>query len=298
MVNVARHKHVARLEMPFDSVLIIITKSAGSQRLVRKTSMSASFKILPCLAQFPLGDPPVDVENEVCRALFGWRDCAECTNQNSCTAIECPWKRKTYLSHYLQFYFETTGWSTPTDLSEQRYALGSHHDLLNIVRLINDKPECRRRKLMIDHFSTYGHPQPALADQKRAFDLAITIIAMIACSECNPYYRRLDPMLAPADWDEEASACEFVKSKMTMATDGNQPSGMPRMMPSLSVGAVEQAGITIRGTDDLRRHLLYDPGAKTLHIFHFASYLEEQLRRTCPETTISQSVYCPMLLSV
>lgn len=273
-------------------------KGDGYLKITCKASMAAEFRILPCLAQFPLADPPATVENEVCQALFGWRDCVECTNKGGCMVIGCPWKRKAQLSHYLQFYFDTTGWSTPTDLSEQRYALGSHHDLLAIIRLINDKPNHPRRKLMVDHFSAYGYPQPALADQKRAFDLAITLIAMISCSECNPYCRRLDPMLAPVDWDEGDSAYEFVKSKISMATECSQPSSMPQTMPRLSVSKIQKAGIELHGTENLRRHLLYDPEAKTLQIFHFASFLEEQLRQMSLDTTTSQSVYHPILLLV
>jgi hypothetical protein len=251
--------------------------------------MAAEFKILPCLAQFPLGDPSADVKDEVCRALFGWYDCSGCMNQGSCTEFGCPWKRRAYLSHYLRFYLDITAWSTPADLSEQRYALRSHQDLLSIIRLIKDNPNSLRKELMGEHFSTYGHPQPALTDQKRAFNLAITIIVMIPCSEYNPYYRHrmLDPMLAPASWDDDVSACEFVKSKIPTAAASGQFCGISRTVPRLSVGVLEHAGIKLIGTDDLRQHLLYDPVEKTLQIFHFASFLEELLHRDYLHATMN-----------
>jgi hypothetical protein len=40
--------------------------------------------------------------------------------------------------------------------------------------------------------------------------------------------------------------------------------------------------------------LLYDADAKTVHIFHFVGFLEEQLRQTCSNTTISQLVHRPL----
>jgi hypothetical protein len=256
--------------------------------------MAVEFKILPCLAQFPLENPSVDVEDEVYRVLFSWRDCDDCTNKGVCMAIGCPWKRRAHLGHYLQFYFKITGWNTPTDLSERRYALRDHRDLLDIVRLIKNKPKTRRRELMEDHFSIYGQPQPALADQKRAFDLAITVITMISCTECNPHYQLLDPILAPVHWDDEISAREFVNSNLPIAMERSQPYSKSRTAPKLSVGALDRVGITLCGTDDLRKHLLYDADAKTVHIFHFVGFLEEQLRQTCSNTTISQLVHRPL----
>jgi len=257
--------------------------------------MAAEFKILPCLAQFPLENLSVGVEDEVCRVLFGWRDCADCTNKGGCMATGCPWVRRTQLGHYLQFYFETTKWSTPTDLSERRWALRDHYDLLSIVRLIKDQPSRRRRELMEAHFSTYGDPQPALADQKRAFDLAITVITMISCSECNPHYR--NPMLAPVHWDDGTSACEFVRSRLPIGTDRGEPGNISRTASKLSVGALDRMGVTVYRTDDLRKHLLYDAEAKTVHIFHFVSFLEEQLQQTCSNPIVSQSVHLHLFLA-
>jgi hypothetical protein len=159
--------------------------------------MTTTLKVLPCSAQFPLGDPTEHEQNEIFRVVFDWRDCTHCANQGICSAVECSWKRKSRLVQYLQFYNNITAWSTPADLNEHRYALSSHKDLLDIVRIIKENPERPRRELMREHFSTYGPPQPAVMDQRRAFDLAMTVIGMIPCSAKNPYYGRLDPMRAP-----------------------------------------------------------------------------------------------------
>jgi len=293
-VNVARHRHVMRLKKSFSYILVNTKSPKLPAQSTSRALMAAEFKILPCMAQFPLENPSVDMKDEVYRGLFGWRDCADCNNKGDCVATGCPWIRRARLDHYLQFYFETTRWSTPTDLSERRWALRDHHDLLGIVRLVKDQPRRRRRELIEDHFSTYGHPQPALADQKRAFDLAITVITMIYCSECNPRYQH--PTLDPAYWNDGISACEFVKSRLPIVTERGQSSDISRTASRPSVGALDRVGVTVYGTDDLRKHLLYNTEAKAVYVFHFVGFLEEQLRQSCSNTTVSRSVRLSLFL--
>jgi hypothetical protein len=69
---------------------------------------------------------------------------------------------------------------------------------------------------------------------------------------------------------------------------------MAQAIPNLSVGILEECGLAVLGTDDLRRHLFYDSDAETVQVFHFAGFLEENLNRACMLGDSRMLVYHPI----
>ncbi|KAI1839558.1 hypothetical protein JX266_014230, partial [Neoarthrinium moseri] len=234
----------------------------------------------------------------LCEVLWGWEFCRNCRNGQSCSGYQCAWKRSSKLASYFAFYKNVTSAYVP-DLHGNHPALSSHQDIVRIIQLIKNQPDDNRAQLTHRYFSrrvsdtiTSSNPQrttkiPTLADQQRAFNLAVRVMSMINCSAENLSLSLLDleiqqvPRRLP--WYDDTNFSTFLEGTISKAgaggIDGTKTKNFSRDIESgTTARRLEKlARLSFRGTADLGNHLRLDSRNGVVEIYHYTSVLKEHL---------------------
>jgi hypothetical protein len=211
----------------------------------------------------------------VCQVVWSWSDCRSCGNKGNCSNDTCCWNRFRALQPYLRFFGETSFGSIPSDPFDSQRSLRNGDDILTIVQIIRNRPDCARQILMADYFATYDE-MPSGKEQDRAFDLAIYVLTTVYCSKKFLHMRSFYSSPTSAVWKSSDSAIDFVRSILP----SYQPllnSGGAAAVPHISAMTIEKAGIRLCGTSDLGSHLVYDPNTGTVFVFYLVPFLKESL---------------------
>lgn len=228
-------------------------------------------------ARFSLRCPAEEVLDELCRSSWGWTNCSRCQNLGLCADISCPWKLRSALKSYRQFYLDVTFRYTSDDWDESLPALKSHGDLFEAVRLIQGKPGFSKRRLISTYFEDRdSHINLTDASKRRVFDLALHTQAMLPCEDWNPFQDR-HITYVPETWRDDETACELVERA--------QPIGRPldreevrKIAQKVSAEKLRRCGMEITGTDDIRQHLCVDTKGRVVYIFHHSGFLKANLK--------------------
>lgn len=225
--------------------------------------------------RFPLRDIPQNILDDICRGLWGWTDCLKCINKGHCPKSQCPWATRSSLNSFRTFYRELTFRHTPEDWYGSLPALKSHADLLELVGFIQDHPCSPRKELVARYYNRGESLQLTGANRCQAFDLALSILSMIPYAERN---RHLDQssIVAPETWRDHQSACDAIEKAIVPGTLLNKRE-MCVVAQGLSATKLLECGLSISGTDDLRQHLEYDAGTRSVYVFHHAGFLRGHL---------------------
>lgn len=240
-------------------------------------AMPRSEETVPLLEFLPLNDVPNVILNRICQVLWRWEDCLGCESEADCG---CHRKRDEEFGPFDKFYKTVTFWSG-AEICGDGPALRNHDDLLKIISVIKANPSSPKKSLVVEFFADYGEAMPGDKDQQRAFNLALTVMTMARCSLKGPVCRDWPRGFAPVDWGMGDSALDFIKMAIPQVeplrmgtTDGLL--GVSELMAS----HLEDCGMTLEGTSDLRRHLYFDTTSGTLYIFHYAGFLKAWLKET------------------
>ncbi|KAF2259287.1 hypothetical protein CC78DRAFT_621178 [Lojkania enalia] len=181
---------------------------------------------------------------------------------------------------------------TPEELFDTKIALREHKDLLEIIRLLKQKPNYPRGELIVEHFSKYGEAQPHVRDQHRAFDLATRILVMAQClperSPGVPWSPGSDPLV----WPSNDSLSRFMASTLPTKDFLNlEDSSGWTIRAQLAAKLLKgRYGISFRGTDYLSKHLDFNEQTRIVHIYHHTRFLEECLMATLNLNSGSQEI--------
>lgn len=228
----------------------------------------------------------------LCKVLWNWQYCAECATSTECPTNDCPWQRSKRLESYFRFYQHVTTLYVPEFSTSGSIALRSHGDLFDIISIIKKNADRPRESVTKEYFvKRYGDPQhfPAVADQKRSFDMAVKVMTMVECSSENQSLGNLEKGVQPIIWRDDTSLAQFLSSAFpkTNCPSLNQAPSSARTMnirDALKVTELKKiAGLRFRPTDDLRHHLRLDPKTGWVDIFHHTRALKEHLIATLAE---------------
>ncbi|KIN02949.1 hypothetical protein OIDMADRAFT_71173, partial [Oidiodendron maius Zn] len=215
---------------------------------------------------------------KLCHVLWEWDICDGCKIDQSCLSIRCPWqKRSLKLQPFFRLYQKITASYMPEMHTTSNYALRTHEDLFEIIQTLKQNPTTPRANLTATHFARRGYnSQPHLADQNRAFDLAVRAMTTVDCSIENQ--SGSDVLV----WEDDKSFQELVRSigstkYCPVLADDEERSLDPKEQLS-AIRLKKGAHIKFRGTDDIKNHLRLE--GETVEIFHHTSILKEHLRLT------------------
>jgi len=229
-----------------------------------------------------------DLQN-LTQVLWNWDVCNACRNSDVCeNPATCSWKHAPSLQRFFDFYKHITSFYVPELLPGSTPALGSHQDLLDIVRLLQAHPSRKRSELTHDHFSRQERP-PLPTDQHRAFNLAVQVMTMVNCSADNQPFGLLELGTQSMLWHSNNSLAEFmgkafpekviaalhVGDTLHMRDDSGKIRDVKAELSAKRLKKV--AGLSFQGTDDLRNHLKLDVKKGVVEIYHYTSVLKQHL---------------------
>jgi hypothetical protein len=160
----------------------------------------------------PLEDVSEADLKTLCRTLWDWKLCTECTVGNICSARQCPWNRSAKLERFFDFYKIITSGYVPEAIHGP-YALRSHGDLFAIIQLLKEKSDVPRSVLTEQYFHRRGQgDKPNEIDQNRAFNLALGVLTMVNCSAATQPYESFEHGSQPVIWRSDESVQQFIRS--------------------------------------------------------------------------------------
>lgn len=205
----------------------------------------------------PLGNASRAELKKLCQALWDWRYCSRCNDGEPCQMSKCPWQRSDKLEPFFDFYRKVTAWHIAEVPGGGEYALRGHDDLFSIVRLIKQKSDVPRSILTEEFFSQYDR-KPNMAEQHRAFDLAVRIMSMLNCSIGDQSLNRLELGLDLTIWANDKTYREFIENAFSFKAppilhENGLLSEIEARLNAIQLKKV--AKIKFQGTDDLgHRH--------------------------------------------
>lgn len=175
----------------------------------------------------------------------------------------CPRNLRVWLEPYLKFYLETTSLYTSEDWDEPILALKSHADLQRLIELIQNHPDTRKSELISRYFASHSDSKKLNdASKNYAFDLALSTLTMVPFSKKNQFHNQY-PILAPETWQHDWPAhlvmCNAIKAERSLSKIE-----ACSVTHELSAARLEEFGVAIQGTSDLRQHLAFDSKKKAL----------------------------------
>lgn len=246
--------------------------------------MSATGKEL-----FPLSKTTNQDLINLCEALFGWKPCAGWVTAGRCEATDgSASHHHPNLRAFFNHYKYVAGNYLPEVVGSSNAALRSHGDLLGIITFVRNRPQISRAALTTEYFHqksrTTGQNAPFLADQEQAFNIAVRIMVMILPSAENQSDGLLEAGLQPAVWTNEQSLEEFISSAFPQRehpalTQSGESAAMANVrLASITARRLQKiAHLEIIPTSDMRNHLLLDEKNGTVAVFHYTSFLKENL---------------------
>lgn len=243
----------------------------------------------PPIALFPLENVNESQLQKLCQTLWRWEWCSVCTAGQMCGSMSCPWKRWKRLKPFFQFYKACTASYVPELLTGNHPALRVHEDLLNIIRLLQDKCTSPREIVMKEYVSLLGgNSQPEESDMHRAFNLAFKVMTMVTCSGENHPADVFDAGSEPAEWRNSLSLSHFVESAFPIRDHPNlndkDEAGVDIKSQLRATQLQNIAGLKFRGTDNLKDHLRMNQETGVVELYHHTSVLKEHLSRKCHDS--------------
>lgn len=239
--------------------------------------MAVAYDVKSFAEYFPLRTPTEEDFGELCRSLWGWEDCVECSNRGDCTTGSCQWVQHPSLSTCRKFYRDATYRYTSDDWFKSLPLLQTHGDLHRLVRFIVDRPNISRECLIASYFRQGEHAQTTEAEKSRTFNLAYSMIAMLPCAERNAFHIQC-PGLAPVTWKKGQAACEVWETAIPNGRTLTDEE-VRWVTTNLSAKRLHDCGFEIIDTTDPRLHLAIGSTTKgkQIHVFHQAGFLRQHL---------------------
>lgn len=175
----------------------------------------------------------------------------------------------------------------PEYFTERRWALSRHEDIVEIIRLVRDNPRRSLSQLALDYYRSKDDSEggdPEKADQKRAFNLAATILTTVNCA-LSPHSSELllETGYVPTSWRDRVSIDYFFGETFPRNFEAalyneDESLKIPGVLPKLSAPLLRRrAGLQFKATCDLRDHLRLNPKEGVVHVFHLTAVLKEHL---------------------
>jgi hypothetical protein len=220
---------------------------------------------------------------KLCQVLWDWDLCNRCQGGQPCGSAHCTWKRRsTKLQPFFQFYQEITSSYVPEMLTISHHALRNHEDLFDIIRTLKQNRNVPRSTLTENHFCSRGKDsKPHIADQNRAFNLAMRIMTTVCCSAENQISSRFELGSEPIVWRDDKSFLEFMGSIPPggdhTTLNGSDGSLLEIKKQLTAARLSKTAHLRFWGTDDLKNHLRLDQTTGIVEIYLHTSILKEHL---------------------
>jgi len=221
---------------------------------------------------------------ELCKTLWSWKICADCTSSKKCQAPPevCPSYRTKRLGPYFEFYKRQAAAYSPDTKGSGQQVLNTHQNLFQLIRAFQNAPDTKRAHLAAT----------ASYKQDEAINTAVRVMLMVTCGRGHSSATELEAGINLRPWKDQMALTQFFDECFPTSDHPslNDMNAAPSRNIKEALAATKlkkRAGLRFCPTDNLRRHLELDRKNGTVLIFHHTAFLKEHLRRT--RSTVLQS---------
>ncbi|KAK6537186.1 hypothetical protein TWF694_011383 [Orbilia ellipsospora] len=229
----------------------------------------------------PLSEPATSSQFlKLGRTLWSWELCENCKNKTDCSNPECPTQLQNRLSAFFKFYQNIVRKYLLSSAHSRQPALTTHEDVLNLIMVIRNNTDLSKVSVANLAFPGTGEETSPISamEQERATNLVAKVMAMTTCTSYEESLLLLEHGLNRKSWQAAASFSEFIVQTFPAGNSGNSiPANIKK---ALSAKKLKRIGLQIVPTEDLSSHLKLDRRERTVHFFHHAGFLKENLRVT------------------
>ncbi|KAI0974901.1 hypothetical protein F4678DRAFT_421199 [Xylaria arbuscula] len=216
--------------------------------------------------------------------LWSWQCCDDCKTSNRRRSIACYCSSHiSRVKRYLQYY-EGLVLDYHDELPLEGQPFKTHGDIWKAISLLRNRPELTRTEFseLISDSSLVPKDQKLLMD---ATALIVKIICMIDCSNLHYSPGRLEEGNYGPFWGDQAPFNKYLQDLFTpqdhpiwSSRYGQNEVLYARKSQLRATKLKKRLNLTFRPTHDIRDHLRLDIRRNELHIFHYVSFLKENLR--------------------
>ncbi|GKU00105.1 hypothetical protein FLAG1_06048 [Fusarium langsethiae] len=229
-----------------------------------------------------------DSARQLAIALWSWSVFQGCIEKNGvqCDHRHCPSGRITKIQRYLQYY-EAVVSAYMDATSTSTRDVKTHSDVLTIISILKSHPDAPSSELrQLASPSTNTNPQAVHSDsQADAVALGVKTMLMLDPSALHHSSDRLEKGTFRVHWKEDVPLSKYIQDSFPVGNHIILSHNTSELFADAkrqlrAVNLKRRLKITIRATSDIRNHLLFDRRNSVLEVYHYTSFLKEQLRVT------------------
>ncbi|KAI1740903.1 hypothetical protein F4680DRAFT_458461 [Xylaria scruposa] len=234
-----------------------------------------------------MADIPIDKFDDrvavgLSEVLWSWQCCNNCNDSKRCQSTTCP-SQTLRIKRYLQFY-EALVLDYHEELPLEGHPFKTHGDIWKAISLLTSRPDLTRVEFseLISAFSSSSVDHTFLMD---ATSLIVKIVCMIDCSNMQYSPGRLEEGNSSPPWKDQVPFNKYLQDIFTTQNHpiwssqyGQNEVVYARKAQLRATKLRKHLNLTFCPTHDIRDHLRLDIRRNELQIFHYASFLKENLR--------------------
>ncbi|KAI3321071.1 hypothetical protein HD806DRAFT_211702 [Xylariaceae sp. AK1471] len=233
------------------------------------------------MAHFPLNVFNDKVYFELGEVLWSWKQCGVCTLQQPCASRSCSCKCLRKVKRYFQSY-RTLVLDYNDLLLSSRRVFKTHGDIFKAITHLRTNSSITYRELS-ELLAVQGEQDDLLS----AIALVVKVATTVDCFTSYHSLGRLERGDSDTLWKDNVPFNTYITELFTI----NELSISPEIR--ILSGSVTSIASNLRATElkkrlkisfrpahDIRNHLRLDRDRNELHIFHYASFIKEQLKET------------------
>ncbi|KAG8675807.1 hypothetical protein FPOAC2_01885 [Fusarium poae] len=228
-----------------------------------------------------------DSARQLAVSLWSWQVCQGCVElkRSQCNDQNCPSGRMTQIQRYLQYYEAVV--STYVDATSTPRDINTHLDILTIISILKSHPDATLSELRRIASPNTNTATQALHSNIQANTVALGVktMLMIDPSALHHSSDRLEKGTFRVHWKEDVPLSKYIQDSFPLGNHNVLSYNTSELFADVkrqlrAVNLKRRLKITIRATSDIRNHLLFDRRNSVLEIYHYTSFLKEQLRVT------------------
>ncbi|KAI0396556.1 hypothetical protein F5Y17DRAFT_89729 [Xylariaceae sp. FL0594] len=243
------------------------------------------------MATVPINEVNDNVFLALGEMLWSWELCKGCAAGQACSSsLSCSSSRMPKAKRYFQFY-EALVLDYLQGVLESRRVLNTHGDVFRIIEYLKTNPDVTYSGLS-EIICPAGHPDNSTEAVSNAIILAVKVGTMIDCSALYQSPDRLEKGMSRICWRGDVPFSKYLQDLFPTQnhpvwSSPHQENDVLLVMKSelRAPKLVKHLKLKFRPTHDIRNHLRLDPRRNTLEVFHYTSFLKEQLRATRREAS-------------
>ncbi|KAF2099133.1 hypothetical protein NA57DRAFT_76366 [Rhizodiscina lignyota] len=220
---------------------------------------------------------------EICQILWSWDFCIGCLQKTVCQVKACPNERMRRLSRYFDYgriIFDVYAAETPPAKLRKLRNL-----VLKAIGFIRSSPSSIRAEFLQRLANSREGADEDVEELDRALMMAIKLMFMTNCGHDNQKMEVLESGLFMRSWRGEFGLDNYIVDSFpkTDHPSLNEKNSNKADIIKAALQAKKlkkHANLSFSPTDDIRNHLRLDHQTGVVQIFHYTSFLKEQLRIT------------------